>query len=245
MSSAVLFSRFATLLASNIDIRLRKRAVDWAPSCPFFSSHLDPLRDNKLWRTKDCSSGHSGWPNPQDCIAAGDRRFFFYLTSIFAWRSLVKDNSPPHLAICSAAEPLWPSGIFSWCPTRISCSLDLVITLDIPCLCTFFTIDTASHACISLCTRQSVWKGKIWLLSMLFFSFSWFPWICFKEQIKHQHIYRAGMKCSRVMVDVGKWPIFTLLSPQEIATIRKACVFGTSANEAIYITHNDEVRRYN
>lgn len=43
------------------------------------------------------------------------------------------------------------------------------------------------------------------------------------------------------MVDVGKWPIFTLLSPQEIASIRKACVFGTSANEAIYITHNDEV----
>ncbi|KGL74995.1 RCC1 and BTB domain-containing protein 1 [Tinamus guttatus] len=43
------------------------------------------------------------------------------------------------------------------------------------------------------------------------------------------------------MVDVGKWPIFTLLSPQEISSIRKACVFGTSANEAIYITHNDEV----
>lgn len=46
------------------------------------------------------------------------------------------------------------------------------------------------------------------------------------------------------MVDVGKWPIFTLLSPQEIASIRKACVFGTSANEAIYTTHNDEVRLY-
>lgn len=44
------------------------------------------------------------------------------------------------------------------------------------------------------------------------------------------------------MVDVGKWPIFTLLSPQEIASIRKACVFGTSANEALYVTDNDEVR---
>uniref|UniRef100_A0A9L0SAC6 RCC1 and BTB domain containing protein 1 n=1 Tax=Equus caballus TaxID=9796 RepID=A0A9L0SAC6_HORSE len=43
------------------------------------------------------------------------------------------------------------------------------------------------------------------------------------------------------MVDVGKWPIFTLLSPQEIASIRKACVFGTSANEALYVTDNDEV----
>ncbi|XP_046765104.1 RCC1 and BTB domain-containing protein 1 isoform X3 [Gallus gallus] len=49
------------------------------------------------------------------------------------------------------------------------------------------------------------------------------------------------MRRSNIMVDVGKWPIFTLLSPQEIASIRKACVFGTSANEAIYTTHNDEV----
>ncbi|PKU34565.1 rcc1 and btb domain-containing protein 1 [Limosa lapponica baueri] len=52
---------------------------------------------------------------------------------------------------------------------------------------------------------------------------------------------RNIMTHSSIMVDVGKWPIFTLLSPQEIASIRKACVFGTSANEAIYITHNDEV----
>ncbi|XP_029928637.1 RCC1 and BTB domain-containing protein 1 isoform X2 [Myripristis murdjan] len=43
------------------------------------------------------------------------------------------------------------------------------------------------------------------------------------------------------MVDVSKWPLFTLLSPQELATIRQACIFGTSANEAIYITHDDEV----
>ncbi|MGH0126523.1 UNVERIFIED_CONTAM: hypothetical protein FKN15_028894 [Acipenser sinensis] len=43
------------------------------------------------------------------------------------------------------------------------------------------------------------------------------------------------------MVDVGKWPLFTLLSSREIASIRQACVFGTSANEAIYITHSDEV----
>ncbi|XP_027327262.2 RCC1 and BTB domain-containing protein 1 isoform X4 [Anas platyrhynchos] len=52
---------------------------------------------------------------------------------------------------------------------------------------------------------------------------------------------RNFMRRSNIMVDVGKWPIFTLLSPQEIASIRKACVFGTSANEAIYVTHNDEV----
>uniref|UniRef100_A0A672PLJ3 Regulator of chromosome condensation (RCC1) and BTB (POZ) domain containing protein 1 n=1 Tax=Sinocyclocheilus grahami TaxID=75366 RepID=A0A672PLJ3_SINGR len=43
------------------------------------------------------------------------------------------------------------------------------------------------------------------------------------------------------MVDVSKWPLFTLLSAQELASIRHACIFGTSANEAIYITHDDEV----
>ena len=43
------------------------------------------------------------------------------------------------------------------------------------------------------------------------------------------------------MVDVSKWPLFTLMSAQELVSIRQACVFGTSANEAIYITHDDEV----
>ncbi|KAM4602289.1 RCC1 and BTB domain-containing protein 1 isoform 3-T4 [Polymixia lowei] len=43
------------------------------------------------------------------------------------------------------------------------------------------------------------------------------------------------------MVDVSKWPLFTVLSPREVATVRQACVFGTSANEAIYITHDNEV----
>ncbi|XP_076026236.1 RCC1 and BTB domain-containing protein 1-like [Genypterus blacodes] len=43
------------------------------------------------------------------------------------------------------------------------------------------------------------------------------------------------------MVDVAKWPLFSLLGPQELSSIRKACVFGTSANEAIFITSDDEV----
>ncbi|XP_020504022.1 RCC1 and BTB domain-containing protein 1 [Labrus bergylta] len=43
------------------------------------------------------------------------------------------------------------------------------------------------------------------------------------------------------MVDVTKWPIFSLMGPQELSNIRKACVFGTSANEAIYINNDDEV----
>ncbi|KAF7666962.1 hypothetical protein LDENG_00085520 [Lucifuga dentata] len=43
------------------------------------------------------------------------------------------------------------------------------------------------------------------------------------------------------MVDVSKWPLFSLMGPQELSCIRKACVFGTSANEVIYITNDDEV----
>lgn len=42
-------------------------------------------------------------------------------------------------------------------------------------------------------------------------------------------------------MDVSKWPLFSLLSSEELATVRQACVFGTSANEAIYITHANEV----
>uniref|UniRef100_A0A9J7XS24 RCC1 and BTB domain containing protein 2 n=1 Tax=Cyprinus carpio carpio TaxID=630221 RepID=A0A9J7XS24_CYPCA len=43
------------------------------------------------------------------------------------------------------------------------------------------------------------------------------------------------------MLDVGKWPVFALLPPEELRLIRQACVFGSAANEAIYITVNDEV----
>ncbi|KAM3861697.1 RCC1 and BTB domain-containing protein 1-like isoform 2-T2 [Diretmus argenteus] len=43
------------------------------------------------------------------------------------------------------------------------------------------------------------------------------------------------------MMDVTKWPLFSLMGPQQLSSIRKACVFGTSANEVIYITNDDEV----
>ncbi|XP_065807795.1 RCC1 and BTB domain-containing protein 1 isoform X2 [Labrus bergylta] len=43
------------------------------------------------------------------------------------------------------------------------------------------------------------------------------------------------------MVDVSKWPLFSLLNHEELSTIRQACVFGIYANEAIYITHANEV----
>lgn len=44
------------------------------------------------------------------------------------------------------------------------------------------------------------------------------------------------------MVDISKSPMFSLLTLEELATVRQACVFGTSANEAIYVTHSNEVR---
>ncbi|XP_034417637.1 RCC1 and BTB domain-containing protein 1-like isoform X3 [Cyclopterus lumpus] len=43
------------------------------------------------------------------------------------------------------------------------------------------------------------------------------------------------------MVDVTKWPVFSLMGTRQLSTIRKASVFGTSANEAIYVTKDDEV----
>ncbi|XP_061571831.1 RCC1 and BTB domain-containing protein 1 isoform X2 [Cololabis saira] len=52
---------------------------------------------------------------------------------------------------------------------------------------------------------------------------------------------QGKLSSTGAMVDVSKWPLFSLLSSEEQAAIRQACVFGTSANEAIYITHDNEV----
>ncbi|KAG9332983.1 hypothetical protein JZ751_013938 [Albula glossodonta] len=43
------------------------------------------------------------------------------------------------------------------------------------------------------------------------------------------------------MLDVGKWPVFALLRPEDLRLIRQACVFGSAGNEALYVTVNDEV----
>ncbi|XP_061683885.1 RCC1 and BTB domain-containing protein 2 isoform X1 [Syngnathoides biaculeatus] len=43
------------------------------------------------------------------------------------------------------------------------------------------------------------------------------------------------------MLDVGKWPVFAFLPPEELGLIRQACVFGSGASEALYVTVNDEV----
>lgn len=44
------------------------------------------------------------------------------------------------------------------------------------------------------------------------------------------------------MLDVGKWPIFSLCSEEELQLIRQACVFGSAGNEVLYTTVNDEVK---
>ncbi|XP_043929108.1 RCC1 and BTB domain-containing protein 2 isoform X2 [Protopterus annectens] len=43
------------------------------------------------------------------------------------------------------------------------------------------------------------------------------------------------------MLDVGKWPIFALISQEELRLISQACVFGSAGNEGLYVTENDEV----
>ena len=43
------------------------------------------------------------------------------------------------------------------------------------------------------------------------------------------------------MLDVTKWPIFSLLSQDEVEQITKICVYGSSGNEAIFITASDDV----
>ncbi|KAK7893079.1 hypothetical protein WMY93_022231 [Mugilogobius chulae] len=47
---------------------------------------------------------------------------------------------------------------------------------------------------------------------------------------------RPGLGSGGAMVDLSRWPLFSLLSPEELGVIRQACVFGTTANEAIYVT---------
>ncbi len=42
-------------------------------------------------------------------------------------------------------------------------------------------------------------------------------------------------------LDINKWPIFSLLDPEFLAYIKQACVFGSSGNEAILITKDDDV----
>ena len=41
--------------------------------------------------------------------------------------------------------------------------------------------------------------------------------------------------------DLSRWPIFSILPEDVVNSIRKICVFGSSGNEAIFITASDDV----
>lgn len=44
-----------------------------------------------------------------------------------------------------------------------------------------------------------------------------------------------------VMTDLEKWLIFSNLDRAFMSTLRLACVFGSSGNEALVVTHDDDV----
>lgn len=46
---------------------------------------------------------------------------------------------------------------------------------------------------------------------------------------------------SRHVTDLSRWPIFSVLETELLATVKKLCVFGSSGNEAIFITDTDDV----
>uniref|UniRef100_A0A8B9ECV2 RCC1 and BTB domain containing protein 2 n=1 Tax=Anser cygnoides TaxID=8845 RepID=A0A8B9ECV2_ANSCY len=54
-------------------------------------------------------------------------------------------------------------------------------------------------------------------------------------------VLEATLLSALKMLDVGKWPIFSLCSQEELKLIRQACVFGSAGNEVLYATENDEV----
>ncbi|XP_013780686.1 RCC1 and BTB domain-containing protein 1-like [Limulus polyphemus] len=43
------------------------------------------------------------------------------------------------------------------------------------------------------------------------------------------------------MTDIDKWLIFSTLAPETVSNVKLACVFGSSGNEAIIVTKDDEV----
>ena len=42
-------------------------------------------------------------------------------------------------------------------------------------------------------------------------------------------------------LDVDKWPIFSLLDIEFLKSVRTACIFGSSGNEALIVTKDDNV----
>ncbi|RUS86421.1 hypothetical protein EGW08_005799, partial [Elysia chlorotica] len=43
------------------------------------------------------------------------------------------------------------------------------------------------------------------------------------------------------VTDLGRWPIFSILDAELLSAVKKICVFGSSGNEAIFVTKDDDV----
>ncbi|KAK7810385.1 hypothetical protein U0070_022148 [Myodes glareolus] len=86
---------------------------------------------------------------------------------------------------------------------------------------------------------------------------TWMSWVSLRSAFAQATSTRSGSSvgeramssCAAVqatlsslkMLDVGKWPIFSLCSEEELQLIRQACVFGSAGNEVLYTTVNDEI----
>ena len=54
--------------------------------------------------------------------------------------------------------------------------------------------------------------------------------------------YHQDLLCyCRMSFDISRWPIFSLLDLELVTNITQAWVFGSSGNEAIFITKDDDV----
>lgn len=51
----------------------------------------------------------------------------------------------------------------------------------------------------------------------------------------------ADVLPSRHFTDLNQWPIFTVLELSMLAKIKRLCVFGSAANEAIFLTNDGDV----
>ena len=46
---------------------------------------------------------------------------------------------------------------------------------------------------------------------------------------------------SRPVTDLSRWPIFSILDAELLSSVKKICVFGSSGNEAVFVTKEDDV----
>ncbi|GFO40077.1 rcc1 and BTB domain-containing protein 1 [Plakobranchus ocellatus] len=54
--------------------------------------------------------------------------------------------------------------------------------------------------------------------------------LCFPQLVQSRHV-----------TDLSRWPIFSILDNELLGSVKKICVFGSSGNEAIFITKEDDV----